>query len=233
MHLDAERGHLDAGVCGESLGDRRQQVGHVLLHLGNAQKSGGLADRQARGTGKALTALRQLERLVEDMLSYARGSVINPDTFPATSLLQELVDAVSAEQHDSGFTFEVAGANLECLLTGNRSALLSIMLNLVENARHAMQGHGHLLLTAELGAAVVAFVFTDNGPGVPFAHRAQIFEPFFTSHKSGTGLGLAVARSIARAHGGELELEVDYAFGARFVLTLPVHPAPAVSTGVI
>lgn len=211
----------------------RTPLATALLHLGNAQKSGGLTDPQARGTGKALTALRQLERLVEDMLSYARGSVINPDTFAATSLLQELVDAVSAERTDGGFTFEVASASQECSLTGNRSALLSIMLNLVENARHATQGHGHLLLTVELGASVVALVFTDNGPGIAPAHRAQIFEPFFTSHKTGTGLGLAVARSIARAHGGDLDLEVDHASGARFVLTLPLHSAPAaVSTGV-
>lgn len=210
----------------------RTPLATALLHLGNVQKSGVLADPQSRGTGRALTALRQLERLVEDMLSYARGSVINPDTFAAASLLRELADAVSAEQTDGRFTFEIARASQACWLTGNRSALLSIMLNLVENARYATQGHGHLSLTAELGASV-AFIFTDNGPGVLPAHRAQIFEPFFTSHKTGTGLGLAVARSIARAHGGELELDAEHTSGARFVLTLPVHSTPAASTGVI
>jgi CheY-like chemotaxis protein len=69
---------------------------------------------------------------------------------------------------------------------------------------------------------------SDNGPGVPAAHRENIFEPFFTTKPEGlgTGLGLAVSRSLAREHGGELAL-LPAAAGAAFVLTLPVSGTPA------
>jgi signal transduction histidine kinase len=60
----------------------------------------------------------------------------------------------------------------------------------------------------------------DDGPGIGAGARDRLFEPFFTTKPRGTGLGLAVSRAIARAHGGDLAA-VEGAAGARFVLTLP------------
>ena len=64
----------------------------------------------------------------------------------------------------------------------------------------------------------------DDGPGVPREARDRLFEPFFTTKPGGTGLGLAVSRTLARAHGGDLRL-VDGEAGARFELLLPRAPA--------
>ncbi len=77
--------------------------------------------------------------------------------------------------------------------------------------------------------------FHDDGPGIAPEQQASIFEPFFTTRSNGTGLGLAVARAVARAHAGDLVLEPDTC-GACFVLRLPliasengVHTATPVS----
>jgi signal transduction histidine kinase len=63
----------------------------------------------------------------------------------------------------------------------------------------------------------------DSGPGIPADRRGRLFEPFFTTKPRGTGLGLAVSRAIARAHGGELAADAAAAGGARFALRLPLR----------
>jgi len=65
----------------------------------------------------------------------------------------------------------------------------------------------------------------DSGPGIPAERRDRLFEPFFTTKPRGTGLGLAVSRAIARAHGGELAEVGTPGGGARFTLRLPGAPA--------
>ena len=62
----------------------------------------------------------------------------------------------------------------------------------------------------------------DNGPGVPQELTARLFEPFFTTKPEGTGLGLAMSRTIAEAHGGTLQYRVNTPSGACFVMRLPL-----------
>ena len=72
---------------------------------------------------------------------------------------------------------------------------------------------------------------SDNGPGIAPALRERIFEPFFTTRTGGTGLGLAVVKSVATAHGGEVRLEAGDGPGTRFTLELPAL-APGASAEV-
>jgi signal transduction histidine kinase len=78
-----------------------------------------------------------------------------------------------------------------------------------------------MTLAAVAGPRALTLTFTDNGPGIPSADEARIFEPFFTSKRAsgGTGLGLGIARSLIEAHGGGISYE-SVAQGARFVLVL-------------
>jgi signal transduction histidine kinase len=64
----------------------------------------------------------------------------------------------------------------------------------------------------------------DTGPGIDESSAARLFEPFFTTKERGTGLGLAVSRAIARAHGGDVDGETLPGGGARFTLRLPSDP---------
>ena len=63
----------------------------------------------------------------------------------------------------------------------------------------------------------------DNGPGVPPNSRDKIFQPFFTSKKQGTGLGLALVQKIVVSHNGRVTLQAEPEAGARFTITLPLH----------
>ena len=97
-----------------------------------------------------------------------------------------------------------------------------VLLGLLDNAAQVTPEGGVVRLSASEDAEDLTLSVSDGGPGVPDELRGQIFEPFFTTRGQGTGLGLAVARQIAKAHGGHLEVDDGPLGGARFTLRLPV-----------
>jgi PAS domain S-box-containing protein len=105
---------------------------------------------------------------------------------------------------------------------GRSAALTEVMTNLVLNAMDAMPEGGTLgIATRDVGEAVVVAV-TDTGIGMPEHVRRRVFEPFFsTKGESGSGLGLSMAYSIVRRHGGEIRVESEPNRGTTFTLTLP------------
>ena len=103
-----------------------------------------------------------------------------------------------------------------------------VLLGLVGNAAEASGAGEPIDLEWREGEREVAFRVGDRGPGVPAELRERVFEPFFTTKPGGSGLGLAVARQLAEAQGGRLELEPGTERGAAFVLRLPrAEPATA------
>jgi len=208
----------------------RTPLAAAMLHTSNLS---GRISRDATAHPIALRALesmRELERLVEGMLTYARGGKPDVDDFLLPHLLERLRANVRANTPDSEFEFEIAGTIPELKLTGNTDALLSMLLNIVNNARTATNGAGRVTVSVQIAGSCVEIGLQDNGPGIPGHEAAHIFEPFFTTSSSGTGLGLAVGRSIARSHGGDLILDPSCGNGARFVLSLPL-PAESAPPG--
>lgn len=112
---------------------------------------------------------------------------------------------------------------------GSAGEIEQILVNLVANAQYAMhkaRGGGELVVRAARGDGGVDVVVEDDGPGIPADVLPRMFEPFFsTKGADGNGLGLAIARRIARAHGGDLTVTNRPEGGARFVLRLPEAPS--------
>jgi anti-sigma regulatory factor (Ser/Thr protein kinase) len=101
--------------------------------------------------------------------------------------------------------------------------LQQVLVNLVKNAAQAMTTGGTLTLqTGETGDGVWVSV-TDTGGGIPQEQINRIFEPFYTTKKKGTGLGLMIVQRIVRAHNGRIELESNVGRGTTFRIWLPLH----------
>jgi len=126
------------------------------------------------------------------------------------------------------------------LVTADRVQLQQVVLNLVANAIEAMSGpfDGPRELTVVSGASGRGDVFVevrDSGPGLDPAAHDRVFDPFYTTKAHGTGMGLAICRSIVEAHGGRILAAANEPQGAVFRFTLPTedeaarHPAPALS----
>jgi signal transduction histidine kinase len=98
-----------------------------------------------------------------------------------------------------------------------------VLVNLIKNAIQAMTKGGTLTLQTGEGPDGVWFMVADTGGGIPEEKLNRIFEPFYTTKKKGTGLGLMIVQRIVRAHGGRIELESQVGRGTSFKIWLPLH----------
>jgi two-component system sensor histidine kinase FlrB len=167
-------------------------------------------------------SLRKLERLVDEMLLFARGGQLAVEPVAARELLAAVESAAREAFSVSGFELEFAPLDDAGRVYVNSAALISVCLNLIDNACHACRAQGRMTVTAGVIDGKLCLAFQDNGPGITSEQAAQIFEPFFTTRANGTGLGLAVARAVTQAHGGELTLVAGHGQGACFLMTLPL-----------
>jgi two-component system sensor histidine kinase FlrB len=125
----------------------------------------------------------------------------------------------------------IHGTDVLVELDGNRTALTAALTNLVNNAFESSPSVV-VSLQARVRGERVEFTVRDNGPGIAPSIQSRVFEPFFSTRPSGTGLGLAVVKTVAEAHGGALTLESEPAHGTRIEINLPREaprdtPAPA------
>jgi len=179
----------------------------------------------------------RLERLTTDFLSYARSR--EPERAPCDvpSTLRYIADVCQARTLESGIRIRVEAPEG---LVGSFDAFQvhQALLNLVVNALEAAPPGSEVVLGATPttpatptapespvgGGSGVVLTVENSGSAVPAEQGRRIFEPFFTTKPGGSGLGLAIAQRIARAHGGEVLLEVNEPGRVRFALVLPRPP---------
>jgi signal transduction histidine kinase len=182
-----------------------------------------LADVQARA--RLVADLDELRRLTDEALEFLRGASAGE---PVTRCdLARVAAAVVQDAREAGQEATLTGAT-ELLLPGRAGALRRCVQNLVDNAlKHA--GAAEVELAARDGAAWLWV--RDCGPGLTEAELGCAFEPFFRGnpargHAAGFGLGLPIARAIAREHGGEVTLRARPGGGLEVELRLPVPVVP-------
>lgn len=202
-----------------------------LLYASNARRPGLPAEQRDKLLDNAISCLHDLERLIADMLQFARGANLAENRFTLNDLLDGIETAVQAVLRP-GQRLTITCPAEQATLTGNRETLAGALLNLATNALHAAGGSADVRILARLIGPQVEILVSDNGPGVDGSLHQKIFEPFFTSRSDGTGLGLSVARSIARAHRGDVALVDSRPGRTTFSLRLPmVRPAARGESG--
>ena len=99
-------------------------------------------------------------------------------------------------------------------------------MNLIINSIEAMETHGQVCINLKVNAdSKLTVEVSDNGPGIPLDRLSRIFQPFYTSKKQGTGLGLATCKRIVLDHGGEIRVESEWGKGTTFLVDLPLSTA--------
>lgn len=161
----------------------------------------------------------RLEALTNDFLTYAKPTV--PRRSPV--LLSDLLSAVEAV---SRIRRAEGGVQVQCRVADDQWVLVDgsqiegALLNLVLNAMDAISGAGTVTVTGEFVDGQLRIEVENSGPAIPAAAMDRIFEPFFTTKSAGTGLGLAIARSVAKAHGGDLWVSRNEDGHVIFTMTL-------------
>ncbi len=171
--------------------------------------------------------LGEVRRLAEITEGYLRFARLPAHAHQAKDLGDLCADLVTFSQSEASAQRKNLELNVDDALppvTVDASRLRQALLNLVKNAIEAASPGGTVRVSVRRGDDNnVAVTVEDNGKGVPKAQRDQIFSPFFTTKQDGTGLGLVVAREIAREHGGDLDVSDSTLGGAAFTLTLPAQ----------
>jgi two-component system OmpR family sensor kinase len=177
-------------------------------------------DPRQKHVGKILKQIGVLSQVVSDFLDFARRRPLERAAVEVRELLDELVALTAAEREAKAQPLTIdAPSALRFAL--DRDAIHRALLNLLRNASQAAPTSTPLELRAALEPdGRLALSVVDHGPGVPPEVRADIFRPFFTTKQKGTGLGLALVKKAADAHGGSIALVETPGGGATFVLTL-------------
>jgi two-component system sensor histidine kinase FlrB len=233
MRLTAERnerlaamGEMVAGLAHQL----RTPLAAALLYTGNLRQPELDPLQRLKVADRALERLRYLERLIRDMLLFARGDSAGRQQFAVCELVTELGHTLEPLARARQIAFV---ARCDCgaaEVVGDRKALGGALTNLLENGIQACEAGGRLDFDASaldaaasgIGAAAVRFSVRDSGRGIAAELQERLFEPFFTTRAEGTGLGLAIARGVARAHGGDITLRSVAGEGAEFMLTVPL-----------
>lgn len=224
MRLAAERnerlaamGEMVAGLAHQL----RTPLSAAMLYTASLrQPELNVLDR-GRVADRAIERLRHLERLIRDMLLFARGDRLDRQSFKVCELVAELTHTLEPVAKARRVVFVASCACGHQVLAGDRKAVAGALTNLLENAVQVSEEGGQVLFSADLAGNEVRFLVQDAGPGIAPAIQERLFEPFFTTRAEGTGLGLAIARGVARAHGGDIQVSSRPGEGTEFLLILP------------
>lgn len=202
----------------------RTPLSTALLYTGNLATPDLAPAARTRFAERASDQLKRLERLIQDVLLFARGPSIGREVIPVHALAQEAWQAVEALCRSRQVDLRLDGDDRGTIIVGDRKALVSALVSLLENAAQVSGPDGVVCLRIVPEPGEVALVVQDSGPGVDPELAGRIFEPFFTTSGQGTGLGLAIALGVARAHGGTIRVGPAPGGGAEFAMIVPAGP---------
>ena len=200
----------------------RTPLSAALLYASHLTEQALSLDQQQRFAGRLKDRLHELENQVRDMLVFARGELPLPDRLAPQTLYLALRSA--AKPHLVGKSVRWQCDARQGDLLCNRDTLVGAMLNLVDNAVQAAGSEVRLKVHLYERDNSLRVTISDNGPGIDKQTLARLGEPFFTTKTTGTGLGLAVVKAVARAHQGQLLLRSCSGRGTCATLVLPLIP---------
>lgn len=176
----------------------------------------------------------RLTRLINNVLDFARlergEKKYQFQSLDLAALVREICDTYRPHLESNGYTLRCQFPNEPLPVQGDPDALAQVLVNLLSNAEKYGGDKKEIDLTAERNGSAVTVKVLDRGVGVPSGCEQKIFEQFFRAHDSlssgiqGSGLGLTLARQIARAHGGGIHYEPRDGGGSCFILRLPSQP---------
>jgi len=174
-------------------------------------------------------ALDDLHRLYEEVRGYATPIQLTCEDCHLNEIWRETWSYLELARSGKQVTLEVTTDCVDLKMDLDRHRIQQVFRNILENALVVSPDHGRITIhcaESELhGRPSVTVTFTDDGPGLTAEQQERMFEPFFTTKKKGTGLGMAIAKRIVDAHGGQLQVGRGEETGAVVTVVLPRKPA--------
>jgi signal transduction histidine kinase len=172
-------------------------------------------------TELAQKEMERLTTLLNDFLAFARPPELQVGDHDVTVVVRQAVEPERSLAQRRGAELEVELAEAAPLIAEvDGPKLQQVVTNLVRNAIEAVSAGGHVWVTVVPGDNEFVIRVADDGPGIPEEVRPRIYEPFFSTKESGTGLGMSIVHSLVALHGGTIELDSGPR-GTRFDVAIP------------
>ena len=205
-------GEMSAGIAHELRNPMAVIAGYLNL-LSKKQDAGGQAvirDIHAEIEG--------MNRIIGDLLTFARPTALNRVTVSVRELLQSCVETALQSRQQEAIRTELELEDVQA--TVDEGLMRQALVNIILNAAEAMPDGGTLTVRARADRDI-AISIHDTGPGIAPENLKRIFLPFFTTKDKGVGMGLALAHKVVTAHGGRIEADSGEGRGTTFTVTLP------------
>ena len=232
---EREHRYLIRDVMSASIAhELRQPLAAILINAEVARK---LADNDQR---EAVVPLDEITEVLDDIIASShrandilestRAMFGRPDkertTIDPAVILRSSLAMVESSAHAQGISVKFVTEGRPGLVVINRLQFQQVLLNLFQNALEALSQSAEQRRTLLVRCSCwddqgVIIRVEDNGPGIAPADRSRIFDAFFTTRPGGLGMGLVIARSVIRAHGGRLDVEPRSPSGTAFIIHLP------------
>ena len=200
----------------------RTPLASSMLYLSQLVDSNLDQDTHHLFSEKALARIKHIEKIINDMLVFAHGGQFNMSQFSVGTMLTELQEQLTPILEQKAARLTISNNHQELRLQGNKDALLGALGNLCMNALDASDEKPEIKINVTLtNKGQVLLVVDDLGCGMDFQVRSHLFDPFFTTKIDGTGLGLAVVKSVIESHEGGITVASRPGVGTRFRIVLP------------
>ncbi len=173
--------------------------------------------------GVARGEINRLDYIVTQFLGAIRPAPLQLGLASLNEVVEKTLDLLRPEIENRGITVKTKLARQLTATPVDATQMQQVLVNLIKNAAQAMTTGGTLTLQTGENSDGVWVSVTDTGGGIPQEQINRIFEPFYTTKKKGTGLGLMIVQRIVRAHNGRIELESNVGRGTTFRVWLPLH----------
>jgi len=213
---------LAAGVAHEIGNPLNSLHIHLQLMERKVRKlDGRVKEELQEAIGIARAEITRLDSIVTQFLQAIRPAkpVLHPEN--VNSIVEEAVRFFGPEIEDRDIVVEPELRPDLPLLELDRDQMKQAFYNVIKNSFEAMKRRGILRIRTDMDATHVSVSFTDTGGGMSAESLSRVFEPYFTTKSSGSGLGLLIVRRIVREHGGEMALESHEGKGLTLTLRLP------------
>ena len=178
-------------------------------------------DGLAESVRVAQDEIRRLDFIVTQFLRAIRPVSLQMQSADVNAVLAESVSFLNAEIADRDILVELETAQNLPTLELDRDQMKQAFYNVIRNSFQAMKSGGILRITTMPEPDYVAVSFADTGGGIAPENMGKVFDPYYTTKASGSGLGLLIVRRIVREHGGEIELRNDTGRGLTVIIRLP------------
>jgi signal transduction histidine kinase len=170
--------------------------------------------------------LQRIQTTLRELVNFSRPASTERSRVALGDILDEALNIAKYYKRTKGRVLEPSVPPDLPPVYGVRDQLVQVFLNLVLNAIDAAGKGGRIEIQAERRPGELEVVVRDDGPGIAPEHAGRLFQPYFTTKKHGTGLGLFVTRKLVADHGGTVAFTAPPGRGAEFRVRLPAGAEP-------